>query len=165
MRLNPNFFFLLISPSVEVIEYVAYLKTFVREKIGHPFDSLHSIAHLTLLQYQDFHNESRLYVFSERIAKIKSFTVYVKDFGIFMNNGTIYLDAFALELEELAAQLTNRSIRPHITIAKNLNHHDASLALGALRNFGFTSSFQCASVTVLKRISDRWQPHVDLPLA
>ena len=165
MRRSPNFFFLLLSPPTAVIEYVAYLKRLVEKKIGHSFESLHSIAHLTLLQYHDFHNESLLYVFNERISKISSFTVYVKDFGIFINNGTVYLNAFALELDDLVKQLADRSIRPHITIAKNLSPRDANLAWSMLQNFRYADSFKCECVTVLKRISDRWQPHLNLPLA
>jgi 2'-5' RNA ligase len=162
---SPNFFFLLLSPPIEVIDYVAELKQLVCKTLGHSFDSLHSIAHLTLLQYYDFHNESLLYVFNERISKFKSFTVYVKDFDIFMNNGTVYLNAFALELDSLAKQLTDRSFKPHITIAKNLSPRDTNLAWGLLKNFRYTNSFKCEYVTVLKRVSDRWQPHLDLPLA
>lgn len=161
---HPNFF-LLLSPPTSIMEYVAHLKGLVREKLGHGYDSLHSKAHLTLLQYYDFHNESLLYFFSERISKFKSFTVYVKDFDIFPNNGTVYLNAFALELDNLAKQLTNRSFKPHITIAKNLESPDANLAWSLLRNLRYTNSFKCERITVLKRISDRWQPHLDLPLA
>lgn len=165
MNQNPNFFFLLLSPSHPIQDYVAYLKNLVREKLGHEYDSVHSIAHLTLLQYHDFHNESLLYLFGDRVSKIKSFRVYVKDFGIFVNSGTIYLNAFALELNDLAKQLTNRSSRPHITIAKNLSPHDANLVLTVLKDFRYTNSFKCECVTVLKRTRDRWQPYLDLPFA
>lgn len=165
MRTSPNFFFLLLSPPLDVIDYVAYLKQLVMEKIGHSFESRHSVAHMTLLQYHDFHNESLLYFFNERISKFKSFTVYVKDFDIFANNGTVYLNAFALELDELSRQLTGQSFKPHITIAKNLSPRDANLAWNVLRNLRYTNSFRCEHVTVLKRISDRWQPHLALPFA
>jgi len=165
MNPSPNFFFLLLSPHANMIDYVGYLKHVAEKAIGHSFQSRNSIAHLTLLQYYDFHNESLLYFFNERVSKIKSFTVHVKDFGIFLHNGTIYLDAFASELDDLATQLMLRSFKPHITIAKNLSPRDANLAWNALRDFRYSSSFKCEYVTVLKRIRDRWQPHLALPFA
>lgn len=164
MRSNPNFFFLLISPPDEIIEYVAYLKQLVKEKIGHSFESLHSIAHLTLLQYYDFHNESLLYTFSDRISGIRSFSIQLKDFGRFNDNGTIYLAPFASALYDLALQVTGQPFTPHITIAKNLKPHDAHLVWKMLEGFSYSNSFLCEEVKVLKRVHNRWQPHIDLPL-
>jgi 2'-5' RNA ligase len=163
MRLN--FFFLLVSPPEEIMEYVSSKKKFVKELIGHGYESFHSKAHLTLHQYFDFHNESLLYTFSERVSQIKSFTIHLADFRIFPNNGTIYLNAFALELDELAKKLRrNRSFTPHITIAKKLNPQDLNLAWQAFKNLPYKNSFRCGCVTVLKRTDDRWRPHIDLPL-
>lgn len=162
MRLN--FFFLLVSPPEEIMEYVSSKKKLVKELIGHNYESFQSKAHLTLHQYFDFHNESLLYTFSERISQIKSFTIHVADFKMFPNNGTIYLNAFALELDELAKRLRNKSFTPHITIAKKLNPQDLNLTWQAFKSLHYKNTFPCKSVTVLKRTDDRWQPHMNLPL-
>lgn len=165
MNSTPNFFFLLISPPDEVIEYVAYLKQLVAKKIGHSFESIHSLAHLTLLQYYDFHNESLLYTFKDRISKIRSFSIQLKGFGRFKESGTIYLAPFAPDLYDLGWQVTGRPFAPHITIAKNLKPHDSHLVWKMLEGFKYSNFFVCEEVKVLKRVHDRWQSHLDLPLS
>jgi 2'-5' RNA ligase len=160
-----NLFFMLVSPPEEIAEYVSSKKRFVKELIGHGYESFYSKAHLTLRQYYDFHNESLLYTFSERVSQTKTFTVQVSDFRICPDSGTIYLNAFALGLDELAKKLNIQTFTPHITIAKNLNPKDLNLTWQAFKDLRYKKLFECKCVTVLKRMGDRWQPHMNLPLA
>src|SRR5688572_23184058 len=121
----PNFFFLLVSPPQRVIEDVGSFKGLVLEILGHSYRSLYSTAHLTLRQYYDFHNESELYTYSERVAQVKPFEVFIDGFGAFERNGTIYLNVTnTLNLSELSKKISGRAITPHITIARGLKSKD-----------------------------------------
>jgi len=166
--MNPlsNLFFLLISPSGDIISDVFFLKRQVWNCIGHSYDGAHSTAHLSLLQYEDRHNESLLYTLSDRISSIKPFTVRIKYFSFFKNNGTIFLEPLnKLELYDLSERLTGRSIFPHITIARNLNPKDFDLAWKTLKDLSYSKAFTCNCVTVLKWLGRKWQSHIYLPLA
>jgi len=164
MKHVTNLFFLLVSPPPSILEDVSYFKQQTWKRIGHSYQSLHSKAHLTLLQYVDFHNESRLYTYSDVISHIKSFTINIKGFGFFKNNGTIFLKPYAPDLDELSGCL-GHTIAPHITIARNLKLIDFNVAWSALKKLSYSNSFKCDCITVLKRINNKWQPHLDLPLA
>lgn len=162
----PNFFFLLISPTNGIAEYVSSQKKFVREIIGHEFDSFHSKAHLTLFQYFDFHTESKLYTFQERISDFKPFKIYIEGFKAFYNSRTIIIDIkFFHEICTLAERLDHRISYPHITIAKNLPPKDFNLVWPEFQKRSYQNSFICKYVTVLKRISYRWADHMNLSLA
>jgi 2'-5' RNA ligase len=161
-----NLFFLLLSPTQDIISDVFFLKRQVWNCIGHSYDGAHSTAHLSLLQYEDPHNESQLYTISERISSVKSFNVRIKNFGFFKNNGTIFLEPVnKLEICELHEKLAGGSIYPHITIARNLNPKDFDLAWKALKDLSYSNSFTCDCVTVLKWMGRKWQSHINLPLA
>jgi len=166
--MNPlsNLFFLLVSPSEDIISDVFFLKRRIWNCIGHPYDGAHSTAHLSLLQYEDRHNESLLYTISDRISSVKSFNVRIKNFGFFKNNGTIFLEPVnKLEICELSERLTGQSIFPHITIARNLNPKDFDLAWKTLKDLSYNNAFTCDCVTVLKWMGRKWQSHMNLPLA
>lgn len=166
--MNPsvNFFFLLISPSQEVIEYVAFLKNIVFESIGHSYKSLHSKAHLSLKQYLDYHNEDKLYTISDKITDIKPFNIFIKNLNFFKSNGTIYLDIVnKSSVCDLNERIQKQSIIPHITITRNLNSRDFEVAWKALKNQSYSHYFKCCEITVLKRIGGLWVPHSNLPLA
>ncbi len=165
MKSLTNSFFLLASPSPGIAEDVTYFKNQVWKCIGHSYQSLYSKAHLTFLQYEDYHNESRLYAYEDAISCVKSFIVYIKGFSCFKNNGTIFLNPYAPELYDLSEKLKNRRFVPHITIARNLKPIDFDKAWRAVGKFSYSNSFECKCITVLKRIDNRWQPHVNLPLA
>ena len=166
MKTPPNLFFLLISPTDSVVEYVSSLKKFVRATIGHEFDSFNSKAHLTLFQYFDFHNESKLYSFQERISDFKPFQIHIEGFKTFNNSRTIFLDIkFICEICALAERLGHSVRYPHITIAKNLPPKDFNLVWSELQKFWYKNEFLCDHVTVLKRINNRWAKHVELFLA
>ncbi len=161
-----NSFFLVLSPPQDIISDVFDLKRLVWNCIGHAYDGAHSTAHLSLLQYEDPHNESLLYTISDRISSVRSFNVRIKNFGFFKNNGTIFLEPVnKLEICELHEKLTGGSIYPHITIARNLNSKDFDLAWKALKDFSYSNSFTCDCVTVLKWMGRKWQSHINLPLA
>lgn len=164
--LAPNFFFLLVSPSQKVIEDVAFFKGTVLEILGHPYRSLHSTAHLTLRQYYDFHNESELYTYSERVAQVKPFEVFIDGFGAFERNGTIYLNVTnTLNLSELSKKITGRAITPHITIARGLKSKDFGMVWPQFKERSYKYHFTCESISVLKRIDNRWRPHMELPFS
>ena len=163
MKSLTNLFFLLLSPSSDIANDVSYYKEQAWRRIGHSYESLHSKAHLTLRQYYDFHNESLLYTYSDVISCIKSFTINIKDFGFFKNNGTIFLNPYAPDLNELSTGL-GLSIAPHITIARNLNPRDFDLLWNHFKDLSYSNSFKCDHVTVLKWINTKWNFHADLLL-
>jgi 2'-5' RNA ligase len=166
--MNPlsNLFFLLVSPSEDIISDVFFLKRRVWNCIGHSYDGAHSTAHLSLLQYEDTHNESLLYTLSDRISSIKSFTIRIKNFGFFKSNGTIFLEPVnKLDIRELHEKLTGGSVYPHITIARNLSPKDFDLAWKALKDVSYSKAFTCNCVTVLKWMGRKWQSHIYLLLA
>lgn len=161
-----NLFFLLISPPQDIIRDVYAFKRQLWNCIGHYYDSAHSAAHLSLLQYEDRHNESLLYHFSERISGIKPFNIHLKNFSFFKSNGTIFLEPVnKVEIYELHEKLTGDLIEPHITIARNLDPKDFDLAWKRFKNLSYTNSFTCHCITVLKRMEGQWQLHSDLPLS
>lgn len=164
MKHLPNLFFLLISPPECVVQDVFFLKKLVRRRIGRAYRSLHSKAHLTLRQYYDFHNESLLYSFSEKISHIRAFTIHLKDFGSFKNNGTIYLTPYAPELYELSENLNGYTITPHITIARNLASREFNFAWKIFRDRHYSIFFRCEYITVLKWMNAGWQAHTKLML-
>jgi 2'-5' RNA ligase len=160
-----NFFFLLISPPQAVIEYVFYLKRLIQNAIGHSYDGAYSIAHISLHQYQDFHNESLLYSYGEKIACVEPFNINIKDFSLFKNNGTIYLDVVRkFNIQELAEQVFNKHITPHMTLAANLNAEECDIVWHLLKNFSYRYSFQCDHITTLRSVNGRWNNHLDFPL-
>jgi 2'-5' RNA ligase len=161
---SPNFFFLLISPPPEVIDYVFYLKQLIARKIGHAYRSVHSTAHITLRQYYDFHNESLLYTFSERISQIKSFDIGIKNFDIFKENRTIFLNPYSTDLYDLSERINGHVIRPHITLATGLTLRDFEYIFEILNNKLYSVFFRCEYVTVLKSINGRWRFHMKLML-
>ena len=159
-----NLFFLVLSPPDLIIQDVFSFKRQVWNCVGHPYDSVHSTAHLSLLRYEDHHNESLLYTVSDRISSVKPFNIRIKNFGFFKNNGTIFLEpANKLEIRDLAERLIPGSIFPHITIARNLNPKDFDLVWKNFRNVRYENSFTCNCITVLKRSAHRWVPHIMLP--
>jgi len=162
MKIPPNFF-VLISPPDEVIEYVSFLKKLIRKSIGHVYDSFYSTAHLTLFQYYDFHNESKLYTFQERISCVEPFYIHIDGLKAFHNNRTIFLDIkFFHQVCGLVKQLGHSINYPHITIAKNLPPRDFNLVWPELQKFSYRNYFICDRVTVLKRINNRWTEHIEL---
>ncbi len=166
MNSSINSFFLVISPSQEVMEHAAYLKNIVLQSIGHSYNSLHSKAHLSLLQYFDRHNENDLYRISDNIADIKPFNIFLKGLNFFRSNGTIYLDIVNKSpIYDLNERIQKRPIMPHITIARNLNSRDFEIAWKALKDQSYSHYFKCGHVTVLKRVGGLWVPHSNLSLA
>lgn len=167
MRFDSNLFFLLISPPSEIKEYVTYLKKRVREILGHHFDGFNSIAHLTLLQYEDLHNEDELYRIEERASKIREFNIFIKNFSVFKNNHTTFLDivnkAHVMDLRENALRRGD-SFFPHITIAKNLQDREFDRVKDFLHKESCSLQFRCDRITVLKSNGHYWKSHMDLQL-
>jgi 2'-5' RNA ligase len=159
-----NCFFLLVSPPKDVISYVTHLKTVVQKTIGHDYESFYSKAHLSLFQYYDFHNESKLYKYEEVISHIKSFEICIRNFNAFRNSGTIYLDIENAHDICALAEYLGYEINPHITIAKNLSPKDFDVVWQEFSQLSYNHRFTCNHVTVLKRSSDRWVDHLNLNL-
>ncbi len=161
---TPNFFLLLISPPPQVIEDVLMFKKDVLNIIGHSYRSLHSIAHLTLLPCEDFHNESRLYEYEDKVSSFRTFNIRLKGFRAFVKNGVIFLN---IEYDAIVCSLAERlscSILPHITIARGLRPKDFDLTWSYFKDLKYEYNFTCNHVTVLKRSNNRWVTHIDLPL-
>jgi len=132
MKIPPNRF-LLIAPSNRVTECATFLKQPIRKLIGHTYESFYSKPHLTLFQYFDFHNDSQLYNYEERISCIEPFHVHVEGVKAFYNNCTIFLDLkYFHDVCTLVEQLGRSINYPHITIAKNLPPKDFDLAFTRL---------------------------------
>jgi 2'-5' RNA ligase len=161
-----NFFFLLVSLPQKVNDDVSSFKKLVFEILGHSYRSFHSTAHLTLRQYYDFHNESELYTYSESIEQVKPFGVHIDGFGKFERNGTIYLKVTnSPNLSELARKISGRAITPHVTIARGLSPKDFAIVWPHFEKLSYNYHFTCECVTVLKRIDNRWRPHMELPFS
>jgi len=146
-------FFIIISPPKIVKQYVIYKKKCVKESIGH-FESESSIAHITLFNYEDKHNDNRLYHLESQVSQFSSFGLCTKDFGVFEHgeNRTIYIDIIHKNpAREVAEKLDGRKINPHITIARNLEPHAFDKAWKQFKNESFSHYFKCNYITVLKR--------------
>jgi 2'-5' RNA ligase len=143
---------------------VTHLKTVVKKIIGHSFESFHSIAHLTLFQYFDFHNESKLYEYEEIVSRVKQFEISLRNFNAFDRSGTIYLDIEKTDDVCYLANLLGHRITPHITIAKNLSKQDFDRAWNEFKKRTYSCRFICKDVKVLKRSSNKWVEHTYLPL-
>jgi hypothetical protein len=161
-------FLLLLSPAKRVTRFVARQKNLLYKEIGY-FDSVHSLAHITLTNYIDYHNDSRLYDIELLIVEFSSFELCTNGFQVFHQglNRTIYLDIVQKNpVRDIAEKLNKKNITPHITIAKNLTPDVFGKAWELLKTEVFCDYFQCWYVTVLKRplYSNSWINYMQLDL-
>lgn len=163
MKPFSNLYFLLITPSSKVISDVIQFKLIVKKLLGRSYRSLHSVPHLTLLQFEDIHNESKLFDYDRMVSRVAPFNIHIDGFGAFQRNGTLYLKTvFDDETRRLAAVLRKSAIVPHITIARRLAPHDIEHVWNYFRQITYRHSFRCDRVTVLKRKNERWHSHAEL---
>lgn len=166
MKTNSIFQFLvIISPSEALRQYTFYKKEYLRKHLGN-FESASSIPHITLFNYEDKHNDSRLYELEQQITQFTSFNLYTTNYNFFRhgNNATIYIDFIhKAPACNIAEELDHRKITPHLTIAKNLKPHEFNKAWSLLKDDSFQFSFQCNYITVLKREPGYfWQNYTNL---
>lgn len=161
--------FLLISPDRLVAKHASAFKQGFRQILGHPYESEHSKAHITLVQFEDTHGDSMLYHITDNVLTgFKPFNIYLNGF-IVLRHGekrTICLDIVNKnDVRELMKKLTGRENLPHITLAKNLSKEDFKMLLPVIRNTKYSSSFRCHAITVLRGHEGRWHYYTDLPLS
>ncbi len=157
--------FIVISPDEPISKYVAYLKLCVKKLIGH-FESEFSKAHISLLSYEDLHNDNLLYLIESHISQLAPFELYVKDFAVFKHGDkyTIYIDIpYRWSISKITERLIHKNIIPHITIAKNLTRAECDKVLQMLKSKSISARFSCKYITVLKRTpGNKWKNYLNL---
>jgi 2'-5' RNA ligase len=162
-------FFFIISPPKAIADYVAMLKGYVKDAIGHGFDDEFSKAHISLFKYSDPHAEDLLYQVDSKISSFTPFHVFLKNLNVFSHGSTrtIYLEiVHKAPICEIFENLTDREVdfTPHLTIARNLEINDFLMAWRSLKNISYSQYFRCDHITVLKRSPHKWVHYVDMPL-
>jgi 2'-5' RNA ligase len=166
-KLPPHEFFVILSPTRAITDYVTFLKGIVKHALGHTFEGERSTAHISLFKYKDVHNESLLYHIEDRVSGFAPFHIHIKNLGIFEHgeNKTIYLEIVNKNpICDLAEALIGHRINPHITIAKNLDAKDFAIAWRTLKDLSYSDYFKCDRITVLKKHTHRWNKHLEFPL-
>jgi 2'-5' RNA ligase len=154
-----------ISPSDKVMNDAVDFKKKVEVYLGRSFPSRNSIPHLTLDLCEDFYNESKLYDFEDAVSRIKPFKIFIRDFGIFKSNGTIFLKpVFDENIRLLSKQLNGKRITPHLTIARNLKPYDRDHLWGIFESMTYAHDFVCTCVTVLKWVNNQWSKRIEFDL-
>jgi hypothetical protein len=160
-----NIFMSVISPSDKVMEDTIDFKRKAEVSLGRSFPSRNSIPHLTLDLSEDFHNESKLYHFEDAVSRIKPFTVFIRDFGIFKTNGTIFLrPVFDESIRFLSEQFSGKRITPHLTIVRNLKPYDRDRLWEIFKITTYARDFVCTCVTILRRVNNQWLKHAEFGL-
>ena len=158
-------FLIVISPSESLSQFASYKKKYLRNHLGR-FESAGSIPHITLFDYEDKHNDSRLYDLELKAAQFSPFTLYTTSYDVFDHgdNRTIYMKFIYNEpAREIVKKLDNRAIIPHLTIARNLSPKEFDKAWRLLKNDSFNYCSPCNYITVLKREpGDFWNNYMQL---
>jgi 2'-5' RNA ligase len=161
---HPEYFFI-ISPPADILNEINRMKRLVRTSIGRPFDSECSIGHISLHKNDDIHGEEALHEIGNRLSALAPFSVQIKDFNVFRNSKTIFLDivhqGFIYDVFETITQLRYQGV-PHMTLAKNLRKEDFEKAWRTLQGIQYNNRFTCDRVKVLKRSHRRWLHHTEL---
>ena len=163
---TPGEFFLVISPSQTIMDYVSYLKREIKKIVGHNYPSAFAKAHISLFKYPDHHTESFLYQVDSEVSRQKAFHVHVRDLGVFKHgaNGTIYLNIeHKSPICDLVELWTRKTINPHITIARNLEPNDFIKAREIVKDISYENDFICDRITVLKKTRGYWYSYLELP--
>jgi 2'-5' RNA ligase len=162
--------FFMIAPPKAIVDYVAQLKSFVRDAIGHRIEDDLSSAHISLYKYSNPHAEDLLYQVDSKISSFTPFHVYLKDLNV-VNEGnlwTIYLEiVHKAPIRELAENIAGQDVdlMPRITIARNLELNDFLKVWRNLKDLSYSQYFRCDHITVLKKAPRKWVHYVDIPLA
>jgi 2'-5' RNA ligase len=116
-----------------------------------------------MLQFDDDENDRKLWLYDRIVSRIAPFNVHLDGFGIFPQNGTLFLKTvFDEDTRNLARQLHQETFTPHITIARGMSSSDLDYLWRNFKGFNYREYFHCDRVTVLKRIDTRWRPHTEL---
>jgi 2'-5' RNA ligase len=165
--------FFMIAPPRAITEYVAQLKTYVRDAIGHRVHRTgddFSKAHISLFKYCDPHAEDLLYQVDSKISSFTPFHVYIKDLNVSCDadGWSIYLEiVHKAPIREIAENIAGREVdmMPRITIARNLEMNDFLKVWRNLKDLSYSQYFKCDHITVLKKEPGKWVHYVDIPLA
>lgn len=168
---NPNpvqELFFIISPPRHIISDVSVLKDDVHYLVGHPFESQHSKAHISLFKYSDRYAKDMIRFVESKASQFKAFNVLLKDFGVFYNGSkrTIYMDiVYKSPIQEIFEKLVKEdtSFTPHITIAKNLAMDDFLRCWPYLKSLKYGNQhFLCDRITVLAKSEKYWVHYKDI---
>jgi 2'-5' RNA ligase len=168
--MKPDELFFMITPPKAIADYVAGLKSYVKDAVGHRIEEDFSKAHISLFKYRDPHAEDLLYRVDSRISSFTPFHVFLKDLNV-VNDGThwtIYLEiVHKAPIFELAENIAGENINfiPSIVIARNLELDDFLKVWGNLKDLSYSQYFRCDHITVLKRTPRKWKHHLDIRLA
>ncbi|MBC9910526.1 2'-5' RNA ligase family protein [Chitinophaga varians] len=151
-------YFLLLSPGQRIVHKVAAMKSRLAAMIPVPSYNLRSIAHISLMKFLRTEDDQAIIrQVTHAIEGFSEFTVQLHDAGIFYHGRTATLmlqpvNSHPISSLHGAISATfhhHRSIRPHITIARNVAREE--LIKIDLHDFGCRDSFCCDKVTILKK--------------
>lgn len=160
-------YFLLLSPGQSIVRKVAAMKSLLAGMIRIPSYNLGSVAHISLMKFQMTEDDqSVIRRVTHAVEGFPEFDVQLGSAGIFQNGsiGTLMLQPansdhiHSLHGSIMAAFRRRRSIRPHITIARNVD--SAELLKVNLHDFDCHDSFRCNKVTILKKAIEA--PHYEV---
>lgn len=151
-------YFLLLSPGQLIVRKVAAMKNRLAGMIRVPSYNLRSIAHISLMKFLNTEDDQAVIRRVTRAVEgFPEFDVQLGEAGIFHNGatGTLMLPpANSDHIHRLHGSITaafnrRRHIRPHITIARNVDNKE--LLKVNLHDFDCHDSFCCNKVTILKK--------------
>lgn len=154
-------YFLILSPGQGIVRKVATMKTRLAATIRIPPYNLRSIAHISLMRFLNTEDDQAIIQgVTDAVEAFPEFRVQLNGAGIFHHGhtGTLMLQpANSDTINSLHGFISDtfncrRSIRPHITIARNVAREE--LLKVNLHDFDCHDSFCCDKITILKKAVD-----------
>jgi hypothetical protein len=164
-------FFYLLAPSKSITDFVEDVKANVEATLSYKLENHYSKAHVSLMKDSQPHAESFLYDVDSKMRSVRPFTVSVKNLNVLVQENekrTIYLDiVYKTPIWEIMETLTGREIdfNPKITVVENLEIDDFIRVWRNLKKISFSGEFRCNHLTVLRKHTQRWVHHIDIPSA
>ncbi|NML35776.1 2'-5' RNA ligase family protein [Chitinophaga sp. G-6-1-13] len=160
-------YFLLLSPGPGIVRKVAAMKSRLAAMIRIPPYNLGSIAHISLMKFSRTEDDQAIIQRVTRAVEgFSEFRVQLDGADIFHHGRTATLMLQPVDSDAITslhgiitvAFNHHRSIRPHITIARNVAHEE--LLKVNLHDFDCHDSFCCDKVTILKKAVEA--PHYEV---
>lgn len=166
-------YFLLISPGQGIVHKVAAMKSRLAAMIRIPSYNLSSIAHISLMKFLRTEDDQAIIrQVTHAVEDLSEFRVQFHDAGIFYHGRTATLMLQPVDSHPIsrlhgtisATFNRHRSIRPHITIARNVAREE--LMKINLHDFDCHDSFCCDKVTILKKATEaaRYEVLQEIPI-
>lgn len=159
-----------LTPSEPVQKDLAYFKKDTERLVGYPYESRHSLAHITIGRTTTEKPTQLIYAVAAVASHLTPFTVFIKDCSTFHHgaNRTIFLDVVNKPAVNAVTEKifgpTHANDNPHITIARNLPYDDFLKAWPYFENVHYSQHFTCENITVLQRTGNRWAHYESIPL-